>query len=69
MKEDSFLQIDNLNEENKDRLLQMRKILFEDLVRNAKKEERKGMYLVSLAVFSEFKRLTKHITNSDITKH
>jgi hypothetical protein len=69
MKEDSFLQIDNLNEENKDRLLQMRKILFEDLIRNAKKEERKGMYLVSLAVFSEFERLTKHITNSDITKH
>lgn len=65
---DSFLNIDDVNEENKDRLLQMRKTLVASLIRNARHEDRKGMYLVSLVIFSEFERLTRHITDSDITK-
>ncbi len=63
--DDSFLHIE---EEDKKKLLLIRKALFNTLVRNAKNEERKGMYLVSLAIFSEFERLTKHITDDDIVK-
>lgn len=63
--EDSFLHID---ESDKKKLLLIRKTLFNTLVRNAANEERKGMYLVSLAIFSEFERLTKHITDDDIIK-
>ena len=63
--DNSFLHID---EEDKNKLLLIRKTLFNALVRNAQKEERKGMYLVSLAIFSEFERLTKHITDPDVTK-
>lgn len=63
--DNSFLHID---EEDKNKLLLIRKTLFNTLVRNAQKEERKGMYLVSLAIFSEFERLTKHITDPDVTK-
>jgi hypothetical protein len=66
---ESFLNLNNIEGANKDQLLQMRKILFNSLVQNAKREERKGMYLVSLAIFSEFERLTRHITDSDITKN
>jgi hypothetical protein len=66
---DSFLHIDEINEANRERLMIMRKTLFASLVRNAQKEERKGMYLVSLAIFSEFERLTRHITDSEIIKN
>lgn len=65
---DSFLDIDDVNEANKDRLLKMRQTLFASLVRNAKNEDRKGMYLVSLVIFSEFERLTRHITDPEIIK-
>lgn len=63
--EKSFLKIDNYNKEE---LLMMRKILFNSLMRNANKEERKGMYLVSLAIFTEFERLTRHIIDPEIVK-
>jgi len=68
-KQDSFLDIENITEANKDRLLQMRRVLFASLVNNSRKEEHKGMYLISLAIFSEFERLTRHITDSDIPKN
>lgn len=68
-KEQSFLHIDDINEENRDRLLLMRKVLQESLAKNSQREECKGMYLVSLAIFSEFERLTKHITEADIVKN
>jgi hypothetical protein len=65
----SFLNIDNINIANKHELLLMRQTLFASLVRNANKEEKKGMYLISLAIFSEFERLTRHITEPEITKN
>lgn len=65
----SFLDIDNINEANKERLLKIRQTLFASLVRNAKDEEHKGMYLISLAIFVEFERLTRHITDSLIVKN
>jgi len=67
--DDSFLSLDEINEANKDKLLTMRKVLFASLVRNSQREERKGMYLVSLAIFSEFERLTRHILDPDIPKN
>lgn len=65
----SFLDIDNINEANKGRLLKIRQTLFASVVRNAQHEERKGMYLISLIVFEEFERLTRHITESEIVKN
>ena len=65
----SFLNIEKINAANKQQLLLMRQTLFASLVRNASKEEKKGMYLVSLAIFSEFERLTRHITEPEITKN
>lgn len=69
MDDPSFLNIDEINEANKSRLLLMRQALFASLVRNAKQEEKKGMYLISLAIFAEFERLTRHITEPEITKN
>lgn len=69
MPKDSFLDIENINEDNKDRLLQMRRILFDTVVRNSQKEGAKGMYLISLAIFTEFERLTRHITEPEIPKN
>lgn len=69
MANNSFLDIENINEANKDRLLLMRKTLFASVVRNAQREDRKGMYLISLAIFTEFERLTRHILEPDITKN
>lgn len=69
VKQDSFLDIENINEANKDRLLEMRRVLFASVVRNSQSEERKGMYLISLVIFNEFERLTRHITESDIPKN
>jgi len=66
---DSFLDIDDINEANKERLLQMRRVLAASVARNSKREDRKGMYLISLAIFSEFERLTRHITDPDIPKN
>jgi hypothetical protein len=66
---DSFLSIDDVNEANKERLLEMRRALFASVVRNAQSEERKGMYTVSLAIFTEFERLTRHITDPEISKN
>ena len=66
---DSFLDIEEINEANKDRLLTMRRVLFASVVRNSQSEDRKGMYLVSLAIFSEFERLTRHILDSEIPKN
>jgi hypothetical protein len=66
---DSFLNIDDINEANKDRLLTMRRVLFASVVRNAQREETKGMYLISLAIFSEFERLTRHILEEEIPKN
>jgi hypothetical protein len=67
--DDSFLSIDGINEANKDKLLQMRRVLFASVVRNSRQEERKGMYLISLAIFSEFEKLTRHITDPEISKN
>ena len=66
---DSFLNIDDINEMNRERLLKMRQTLFASVVRNSQREDRKGMYLVSLAIFTEFERLTRHITEPEITKN
>ena len=66
---DSFLNIDDINEANKDRLLTMRRVLFASVVRNAQREECKGMYLISLAIFSEFERLTRHLLEEEIPKN
>lgn len=66
---DSFLHLDEITEANKEKLLLMRKTLYATVVRNAAKEEKKGMYLISLAIFAEFERLTRHITESDINKN
>jgi hypothetical protein len=65
----SFLYIKEISEANKEKLLQMRKTLFASVARNMEKEERKGMFLVSLAIFTEFERLTRHITDSEIIKN
>lgn len=69
MDKNSFLDIENINEANRERLLEMRRTLFATVVRNARSEERKGMYLISLAIFTEFERLTRHITEPEITKN
>lgn len=69
MTKDSFLDIENINEANRDRLLKMRETLFATVVKNARREDRRGMYLISLAIFTEFERLTRHITEPDITKN
>lgn len=69
MDKNSFLDIENINEANRERLLEMRRTLFATVVRNARNEERKGMYLISLAIFIEFERLTRHITEPEITKN
>lgn len=66
---DSFLDIDDINEANRERLLQMRRVLAASVARNSKSEDRKGMYLISLAIFTEFERLTRHITEPDIPKN
>lgn len=68
-KKDSFLNIDDINESNRERLLRMRQTLIASVARNAQNEERKGMYLVSLAIFTEFERLTRHITEPEIPKN
>jgi len=66
--DDSFLKLDDINEANRDRLLQIRRVLFASVVRNSQHEERRGMYLISLAIFAEFERLTRHITEPVISK-
>lgn len=66
---DSFLDIEDINEANRDRLIKMRETLFATVVKNAQREDCKGMYLISLAIFTEFERLTRHITEPDITKN
>lgn len=68
-RDDSFLYIDEITEANKEKLLLMRKTLYASLVRNAEKEEKKGMYLISLAIFAEFERLTRHITEPQVIKN
>lgn len=47
----------------------MRQTLFASVVRNSQREDRKGMYLISLAIFTEFERLTRHITEPQIPKN
>jgi hypothetical protein len=67
--QDSFLDIEEINGANKERLLTMRRVLFASVVRNSQSEDRKGMYLVSLAIFTEFERLTRHLLDSEIPKN
>ena len=69
MNNDSFLDIEDINEANKERLLEMRRTLFASVVRNARNEDKKGMYLISLVIFTEFERLTRHITEPEIPKN
>jgi hypothetical protein len=69
MPNDSFLDIDDINEANKERLLKIRETLAASVARNAQREDRKGMYLISLAIFTEFERLTRHILEPEITKN
>ena len=69
MDNNSFLNIEEINEANKEKLLLMRKTLFASVVRNSRDEERKGMYLISLAIFTEFERLTRHILDPEIPKN
>lgn len=66
---ESFLNIEEINGANKEKLLTMRRVLFASVVRNSQSEERKGMYLVSLAIFSEFERLTRDILDPEIPKN
>lgn len=68
MATDSFLDIDNINEDNRERLIRIRENLAADVARNAREEDTKGMYLISLVIFTEFERLTRHITDSKIVK-
>ena len=65
---DSFLDIEEINEANRERLLKMRETLAASVARNAQHEDRKGMYLISLVIFAEFERLTRHITEPEIVK-
>lgn len=67
--DDSFLHIEEITEANKEKLLLMRRTLYASLVRNAAQEEKRGMYLVSLAIFAEFERLTRHITEPQVIKN
>ncbi len=69
MNNDSFLDIEDINEANKDRLLEMRRTLFASVVRHARSENTKGMYMISLVIFTEFERLTRHITEPEIPKN
>lgn len=69
MDKNSFLDIEELNEANIEKLLLIRKTLMASVARNAQNEEKKGMYIISLAIFTEFERLTRHITESDISKN
>ena len=66
---DSFLNIEEINEANKEKLLLMRQTLFASVIRNSQREEKHGMYLVSLAIFTEFERLTRHILETEISKN
>ena len=67
--DDSFLNIEEINEANKEKLLLMRQSLFASVVRNYQAEEKRGMYLISLAIFTEFERLTRHILDPEIPKN
>lgn len=69
MDNNSFLNIEDIDEANKERLLLMRQALFASVVRNSQAEEKKGMYLISLAIFTEFERLTRHILDPEIIKN
>ena len=69
MGNNSFLNIEEINEANKEKLLLMRKTLFASVVRNSQAEEKKGMYLISLAIFTEFERLTRDILDAEIPKN
>lgn len=68
-KDDSFLHIDDINEANKENLLKIRENLKASVARNAEREDRKGMYMISLVIFSEFERLTRHILETEIIKN
>ena len=46
----------------------MRQTMLASLTRNAAQEERKGMYLITLAIFTEFERLTHHITHPELVQ-
>lgn len=65
---DSFLNIEEINEANKEKLLLMRQTLFASVIRNSQREEKRGMYLISLAIFTEFERLTRDILEAEIAK-
>jgi hypothetical protein len=65
-KEVSFLDIGEINEANKERLLKMRQTLIASLVRN---KDHVWLYSVSLVIFSEFERLTQHILATEIIKN
>ncbi len=66
---DSFLNVDNICEANKDTLLEMRRTLFASVVWNLLDKEHQKRYLVALVVFTEFERLTRHITEAGIVKN
>jgi len=66
---DSFLDIDNICEANKDTLLEMRRTLFASVVWNVQRDRRQKNYLIALVVFAEFERLTRHITEAGIVKN
>lgn len=69
MANNSFLDIEDINEANKERLLKIRETLAASVARNAQKEDCKGMYLISLAIYTEFERITRHILEPEITKN
>ena len=66
---DSFLEIDNICEANKDTLLEMRRTLFASVVWSFQRQEYQKRYLAALVVFTEFERLTRHITETGIVKN
>lgn len=67
--QDSFLNIEEISGADKEKLLLMRQALFASVVRNSRVEEKRGMYLISLAIFTEFERLTRHILDPEIPKN
>lgn len=69
MTKNSFLNIDNINEANRDKLLEIRQALFASLIRHVTDKECQSRYLISLAVLIEFERVTRHITEPAIIKN
>ena len=65
----SFLNVENICDANRERLLEMRRTLFASVVWNLQREEYPKSYLIALVIFTEFERLTRHVTDTGIVKN